>query len=351
MVWVRVALACISGSSGIDTYTRLLASALDRTGHDVLVFTRTTGRPQGLPDSVETVPLRPLRHRVRRFAGAFEATPLQRTVRLEARRWGADVVHAPSLSLAPPRAHPLVVNAWDPELSVVARVRLARSRGQRAWPEALYAVSDAIGCRRGDAVIAVTPPVAEAAASRYRRVEWLPLFMPDESVSEAKGDRDSSCVMVANYLDHPRKNLDLAVEAVRVLRERRPDVRLVLVGGWLSDERRGRLPGFCEAVGRLSSCEVLLLLGRSGCCLLPSMWEEFGYSGLEALAAGSPLVCGPLPAFEEVAEGVVVFDSLESQAVARALEGALELRPFRFPELFRESAVVPRIVDLYRSIA
>ena len=347
---MRIALAGISDASGIDTYTRLLASGLDRAGHDVLLFRREDSRVANLPPSIATVSLPRTRHRWLRYAGAFEAHPLQRTVREHAGAWGADVVHATSCSLAPGRWSRLVVNAWDPERGVLTRARLARARRQRPWPEALHAASDRLAWSRASAIVAVTKALAEAVRPHYRRVEWLPPFVPDDAIEQRHGRRGGDCVMVANYLDHPRKNLDVAVEAVRIVRQRRPDVRLVLVGGWLADERRRALPGHCDVAGRLSSSDVATVLSEAGCCLLPSVWEEFGYAGLEALARGSPLVCGPLPAFEDFSEGVVVSESLHPKGFARAVESALDGEPFVFPSVFRESTVVPRIVALYRSI-
>lgn len=347
---VRVVLACVSGSSGIDTYTRLLASALVGAGHDVLLLDRSHEPGRDVPGSVEIVALPPLRHRVRRLAGSFEALPLQRTVRRAAHGWNADVIHATTLSVAPSRWPSLVVNAWDPEPAVRERLRLARARGQRPWQEMLYAVSDARGCRRAAVVVATTRAVADSLASRHPHVVWLPAFVPDGEIVEPRRNGSATCVMVANYLDHPRKNLELAVAAVGVARARNPVIRLVLAGGWLSDERRSRLPAYCEPAGRLSRAEVARLLAEAGCCLLPSTWEEFGYAGLEALAAGTPLVCGPLPALAGLSGGVVVAKPLEPVPFAHAIERALQLGPFNFPAELRESAVVPALIDLYRNI-
>jgi len=346
-----VLLACVYGSSGIDTYTRLLATCLARDGHDVLVIDRSR---EGLGDAmpgVEVARLPPQRGRVRRIVGSLEAVPYQRRVRRIALDWGAEVVHATSSTMAPARWPALIVNAWDPELGALARMRLARERSLRPWPEGIFAVTDAIALRRAAALVAVTETVRGSLAGRYSRVVWLPPFVPDEEIAPARRERPATCLMVANHFDDPRKNLDLAIEAVGRVRAGAPDLRLILVGGWLSAERRAALPDFCEATGRLDPREVARVLQSAGCCVLPSVWEEFGYAGLEALANGAPLVCGPMPAFADLSSGVFVSESLEPQDFAEAIGRALSSTGFEFPRECRASSVLPALVALYETVS
>jgi glycosyltransferase involved in cell wall biosynthesis len=179
----------------------------------------------------------------------------------------------------------------------------------------------------------------------------LPPFVLDEEVTPARRERSATCVMVANYFDDPRKNLDLAIEAVGRVRAAAPDLRLILVGGWLSAERRAALPDFCETTGRLRPPEVARVLQGAGCCLLPSVWEEFGYAGLEALANGAPLVCGPLPAFADLSSGVFVSKSLEPHDFAEAIDRARSSAGFEFPPECRASSVLPALVGLYETVS
>jgi glycosyltransferase involved in cell wall biosynthesis len=98
--------------------------------------------------------------------------------------------------------------------------------------------------------------------------------------------------------------------------------------------------------------EVGELLASSGCCLISSSWEEFGYSGLEALAAGTPLACPPLPGFEGLAsDGIVVAERRDPQSLATAIRRALEVEWFEFPVSCRSSVALPRIERLYRELA
>ena len=348
---MRVLLACVYGTSGIDTYTQLLAKCLAREGHDVLVIDRSRQGAGVAAPGVEVARLPPQRGRVRRIVGSLEAIPHQRRVRRIALDWGAEVVHATHSTMAPARWPALIVNAWDPEPGALARMRLARQRGLRPWPEGIFAISDAIALRRASALVAVTRTVRDSLGGKYGRVVWLPPFVSDEEIVPARRERPPTCVMVANYFDDPRKNVDLAIEAVGRVRAGAPDLRLILVGGWLSAERRAALPDFCETTGRLRPPEVARVLQGAGCCLLPSVWEEFGYAGLEALANGAPLVCGPLPAFADLSSGVFVSKSLEPHDFAEAIDRARSSAGFEFPPECRASSVLPALVGLYETVS
>jgi len=148
---------------------------------------------------------------VRRIVGSLEAIPHQRRVRRIALDWGADVVHATHSTMAPARWRALIVNAWDPEPGAVARMRLARERGLRPWPEGIFAVNDAIAQRR-----AAGPRRRDRDRPRLAREEIRPGRLV-AAVRLRRGDhagsaeRPATCVMVANYFDGPRKNVDLAI--------------------------------------------------------------------------------------------------------------------------------------------
>jgi glycosyltransferase involved in cell wall biosynthesis len=120
------------------------------------------------------------------------------------------------------------------------------------------------------------------------------------------------------------------------------------VGGWSGRIRTDALPSFCETTGRLSREEVSAALGRARCCILPSRWEEFGFVGLEALAVGTPLVCGPLPAFDEMSGGGVCRASvLSAAALGEQIQRALAIESFDYPSECRASTAMPRTIDVY----
>ena len=343
---MRIVVAGVHGSSGIDSYTRTLANALAATGHSVLLVDRT-GREAPAPGGpIELFTLEPPGERLRRALGPIEAFAHHHTLRTVARSWKADVFHATQPELAP-RMPEVVVTAWDPESSIRVRYRLARERRlHRRREEALYALSDAIAMRRAAAVVAVTSQIATAL--KHPKVAWIPGFLDDDAILAPPASRTRDCVFVAHNLADRNKDLPLALETLRLVRQTLPDARLVLVGGGAP----ASLPDFCDVRGRLERDAVAAVVRGAGCCLITSAWEEFGYGGLEALAVGTPLACPPLPAFADLGSSDGVFIAKRTaQGLARAVVEAVSTTSFGFPEAFRASRAVPRLVELYASIA
>ena len=154
----------------------------------------------------------------------------------------------------------------------------------------------------------------------------------------------------------PRKNLPFLVEVLKVLVERGRDLRLVLVGRrkgrYAVPERRARklrIEDRLILLDDVSDGELPPLYRGAHTVLVPSLYEGFGMTALEAVAAGAPVLAprrGPFPEFlsegqllpaeagaemwaEAVTEGRGATDSsaplslLDWDSAARALADAL----------------------------
>lgn len=102
-----------------------------------------------------------------------------------------------------------------------------------------------------------------------------------------------------------RKRIDVLLEVLAQLRQWRPDLHLVQVGGeWTSAQReqlrRLRLEEAVRQVRGLSRRELAALYRRAALLLFPSAAEGFGLPVLEALACGTAVVASDLPALREV---------------------------------------------------
>jgi glycosyltransferase involved in cell wall biosynthesis len=97
---------------------------------------------------------------------------------------------------------------------------------------------------------------------------------------------DAPTITFVGRADDPRKNLDLLLDALPLIRARVPGARLRLIG-----RPPRELPDGVEALGEVDS--IAAPLRESSLFVLPSWQEGFGIVAAEALASGVPVVTTP----------------------------------------------------------
>jgi len=147
---------------------------------------------------------------------------------------------------------------------------------------------------------------------------------PPEAIAKLR-ERHGDYVIAIGLLT-PRKNFPALVAALGQL----PELRLVLVGRGTDGEREveaaldrhgvrartTRLTGIPEA-------ELVALLGAARACAVPSLYEGFGLTVLEAMACGTPVVCSNAASLPEAAgDAALLVDAREPDALAEALRRA-----------------------------
>ena len=129
---------------------------------------------------------------------------------------------------------------------------------------------------------------------------------------------------------HPRKNILRLLEAFQSLATDFPDLHLVLAGkkGWLYEEifyKAEGLNGRVHSPGYIASEDLPLLLRKARLFILPSLYEGFGFPILEAMAAGTPVVCSNASALPEVAgDAALLFDPHNVEAMRETTRRVLE---------------------------
>ena len=128
----------------------------------------------------------------------------------------------------------------------------------------------------------------------------------------------------------PRKNLPLALDALRILRRRGVDLRLVLAGGKsnLLDvpallRKRGLGEPEVTRTGYIDDARVSALLAGARVLVFPSLYEGFGMPLLEGMEAGVPVVgvrAGATP--ETVGDAGLLVDPGDAEGFADAMEQA-----------------------------
>ena len=147
------------------------------------------------------------------------------------------------------------------------------------------------------------------------RLVYAPLGVADEFTPEPALVVDP--VVHGPYLLHvgnniPRKRIDVLLDVFAALRNRRPDLRLVQVGGPWPADLAGRIDrlGIGSAVIQLrglTRTRLAELYRDAAAVLVPSEAEGFGLPVIEALACGAPVVATDLPVLREVGGSAVVY--------------------------------------------
>jgi glycogen(starch) synthase len=356
---VRIALVAEEepGWGGIGTYTGVLGTALTDLGHDVQLVLR--GWEQ---DGVETldgltvhrvsVPEPSWRHGTvalaSRFYVARESLIFSARVARVLTRIAPDVVEAPEFHA------PGLVAALRARLGLRAPAAVVRLHAPSFVTAGLAAEPPDLDLRASEALEAasargarlVTSPsraLADLVARRWRlaaeRVRVVPnpiddsLFLPVGHDAEKPG-----CILVVGRVERA-KGQDLLVEALPEIRRAVPEAHLLVVGadgGSLEAlEHRADALGLREAItfaGPRVRQELPSVYRSASVCVVPSRFEAFSYTALEAMACGSAVLAARVGGLVEVIsdgnDGILV-DPENPAALAAATQRLLLDAPER----------------------
>jgi len=282
---------------------------------------------------------------------------------------GVDLVHAPTLLAPTAVSVPLVVTVHDavpwthPETLTPRGVTWHRRMAERV-------------AARADAVVVPTRAVGDALARHLdlRRVEVVgegvsgDLALPADAAERAArlGLPRGGFLLTLATLE-PRKGLDILIGALA--RPGVPSLPLLVVGqpGWGGVDpadlarREGLAPDRVRVLGRLDDADLATVLDRATALVMPSRAEGFGLPVLEAMAAGTPVVCSADPALAEVGGDAVRTaavgdaDALAAQLTAvlgdAALRAGMAEAGRRRAATYTWEDAAARLWELYRSLA
>lgn len=208
------------------------------------------------------------------------------------------------------------------------RPHVSTLQGQDALPENKYLrrlnwshVRVAAISERGKAQLKVS-----LAGKELPQIDVLPWGLADSDFSEKPSvERPIDVLGVGNLVQV--KRYDVFLEAVAKLREKRPDLKAVLVGNGVDRaalEKQAAalgLAGMLEFRGQVPRKEVLELMAQSKVFLHTARYEGQGYVFLEALARGMHLVSTPVGMAREMDKWKLGADA---DALAVAVEDFLE---------------------------
>ncbi len=128
----------------------------------------------------------------------------------------------------------------------------------------------------------------------------------------------------------PRKNLELLLRVWEAWARKQPDLpTLVLCGhrGWKSDDlhrafENAEAAGWLRHPGYVEDSALAALYSKALAVVCPSLYEGFGLPLVEAMSAGTPVVCSDIAVFREVAGASAEFlPADDPEAWLAVLEG------------------------------
>ena len=217
-----------------------------------------------------------------------------------------------------------------------------------------------------DLAVAVSPAAAEAHA-RYFDAEWEIIPNGIDTHEFRPGLPRPACIpadiptiLFVGRFD-PRNELGLLIEALPLVQRALPLARLVIVGDGALGRHYRALAGDNPAIhfaGALTT-ERAAYYAAATVYACPTTRASFGVTLLEAMAAGTPIVCTDLPGFRSVVtpgREAIMHPPRDVGALAQALvhvlrdhslRARLTAHGLRRAHDFRWSVVATQVLDAY----
>jgi glycosyltransferase involved in cell wall biosynthesis len=125
--------------------------------------------------------------------------------------------------------------------------------------------------------------------------------------------------LLTTATSEPRKNLKNLLAAFALLRARRPELELLVVG-----EKHEKPPGGARFLGYVAAKDLPALYRGAEAFVFPSLFEGFGIPVVEAMASGIPTVVSTHNSLDEASgDAAIRVDPLSPDEIASGIETAL----------------------------
>lgn len=124
--------------------------------------------------------------------------------------------------------------------------------------------------------------------------------------------------------EDPRKNLATLIRALAAVRHVLPELELIKVGRAHFVQERERLLALASALGvrdaihfldDVSEADLPYLYSRADLCVMPSLYEGFGFPVLEAMACGTPVIAADASSLPELVGDAGLMFNTENTSV------------------------------------
>lgn len=307
--------AASSDYSGAGRYARHLVAALDalHSSHHYTLFSRARPNADLRPPDGDAFRVRSIPLGEQLLTTAWRRTRLPLPADVFTGR--ADLWHGLDFTLPPLLRGSAIVTI--PDLAFLAQPDCLEP-SQAAFLR--HAVP--LAAQRADAIITFSEHVRRELLERLHvPAERVHVISPGVSAAfqrltdtmllaatRHKFELQTPCILTVGALA-PHKNLIRLVQAFDKMRRERSGPKMLAIAGqhgWRYEEvyeivNRLGLKNEVRFLGHVTDLELVLLYSLADVVALPSLYEGFGFSVLEAMACGAPVVCSNAGALPEVA--------------------------------------------------
>ena len=238
-------------------------------------------------------------------------------IRRELRLDQLDVLHFPFSTMIPRvTSVPTVTSILDLQHEYLPEFF---SKPELAYRKLVYGRA----ARDSDLVIAISEHAAGTLRDRLgvdpERIRVVHLGADLKVFTPSDDARQPFLLYPANRWPH--KNHQRLFDALAILRQHHPELRLVLTG---SGHEGHPVPDGVDVRGRVPLDELVHLYRTASMLVYPSLFEGFGIPIVEAMATGCPVAAANSSSIPEVCgDAAVLFDPTSAEAIAAGVEQLL----------------------------
>jgi glycosyltransferase involved in cell wall biosynthesis len=154
------------------------------------------------------------------------------------------------------------------------------------------------------------------------------LLQPESSIAfrqEQGIDPDTICLLNVGS-EHPRKNLDTVLEVLNCLKVSGIPAHLWKVGSGFTPAQQQSIETYgleqqITYLGKPEKSRLIQIYNAADVLLAPSLYEGFGFTILEAMACGTPVIASNVSSLPEVAgDAAILFDPLDVEGMVAAIQ-------------------------------
>jgi glycosyltransferase involved in cell wall biosynthesis len=172
-----------------------------------------------------------------------------------------------------------------------------------------------INALMADSLTSPSKALAMIVANRYNinieRIAITPFPIDEDKFAPLKVNGNNECyVLYTGRLEH-NKGVHILADTIPLLSQEFPDLKFIFIGKdtnisldkgsmkeYIIKQNNGR--GNMVFTGHLGRDGLISYYQRSAICVIPSFWENFPYSCLEAMACGRPVVASDAGGLREI---------------------------------------------------